>query len=270
MKRAGKILSAVSTALLVLAMVLALLVAVQVRQNGFVSLGGRSLFRVVTGSMEPTISTGALLICRETPAEDIRVGDIICYRSTDGDTAGWVITHRVVRILESGGDIYFETRGDANAVSDGGFVSAEALVGRVAWYSAPDSSYAKAVSALSSKTGFLALILLPCLIVAGVLLSRSVRSLRQELNALLRLEQKEATQSECYRTWGITEEEYAQMRQRIYRELLAEKDAIMEAVRRQLAEEENQGETHEHQVFQPNTGSEKDREQPEKTAEKTG
>ena len=68
----------------------------------------------------------------------------------------------------------------------------------------------------------------------------------------------------------ITEEEYAQMRQRIYRELLAEKDAIMEAVRRQLAEEENQGETHEHQVFQPNTGSEKDREQPEKTAEKTG
>ena len=82
MKRAGKILSAVSTALLVLAMVLALLVAVQVRQNGFVSLGGRSLFRVVTGSMEPTISTGALLICRETPAEDIRVGDIICYRTT--------------------------------------------------------------------------------------------------------------------------------------------------------------------------------------------
>ena len=51
MKRAGKILSAVSTALLVLAMVLALLVAVQVRQNGFVSLGGRSLFRVVTGSI---------------------------------------------------------------------------------------------------------------------------------------------------------------------------------------------------------------------------
>lgn len=270
MKRAGKILSAASTALLVLALVLALLVAVQVRQNGFVSMGGRSLFRVVTGSMEPTISAGALLICRETPAEDIRVGDIICYRSTDGATAGWIITHRVVRILESGGSIYFETRGDANAVSDGGFVSAETLVGRVAWYSAPDSFYAKAVSALSSKIGFLALILLPCLIVAGVLLGRSVKSLRQELNTLLRLEQKEAIQSECYRTWGITEEEYTQMRQRIYWELLAEKDAIMEAVRRQLAEEENQGETHEDQVFQLNTGAEKGWEQPEKTAEKTG
>ena len=34
----------------------------KVLTRGYVTLGGYSLFRVVSGSMEPTISTGALLI----------------------------------------------------------------------------------------------------------------------------------------------------------------------------------------------------------------
>ena len=42
---------------------------IMVRVNGYVSLFGKSLFRVVSGSMEPTIMTGALLLADELWAE---------------------------------------------------------------------------------------------------------------------------------------------------------------------------------------------------------
>ena len=54
--------SALCTAVLVLSLVLCASVLAQVLTRGYVTLGGYSLFRVVSGSMEPTISTGALLI----------------------------------------------------------------------------------------------------------------------------------------------------------------------------------------------------------------
>ena len=43
------------TLMLILAVLLCLYVVVQVMSNGYVNIGGYMMFRVVTGSMEPTI-----------------------------------------------------------------------------------------------------------------------------------------------------------------------------------------------------------------------
>ena len=52
----------VSAVILVLAVVLAMVVCIQVLTRGYVTIAGNSLFRVVTGSMEPTMPVGSILI----------------------------------------------------------------------------------------------------------------------------------------------------------------------------------------------------------------
>ncbi|WP_084345413.1 signal peptidase I [Rhodococcus sp. 1163] len=68
-----------------------------------------------SGSMSPTIETGALGFAHSVPAADIRLGDVI---SVDGE-GGTRITHRVVGIDASSGDAAeVRLRGDANQQAD--------------------------------------------------------------------------------------------------------------------------------------------------------
>ena len=69
------------TVLLILAVLLCLYVVIQVLSNGYVSFGGFMMFRVVTGSMEPTIPVGALLVTRQVDIKTIQLDDIICFRT---------------------------------------------------------------------------------------------------------------------------------------------------------------------------------------------
>ena len=71
--------------------------------QGYVQFFGNSLFRVVTGSMEPTISTGALMITREVDINTIALNDIVCFRTQEAAIWGKIVTHRVVEILEAAG-----------------------------------------------------------------------------------------------------------------------------------------------------------------------
>lgn len=70
---------------------------------------------VETGSMTPTYPVHTLLFVHNTPASDIRVGDVITF-----DPPGRVprTTHRVVRRTLHEGRWYFETKGDGNPVAD--------------------------------------------------------------------------------------------------------------------------------------------------------
>ena len=61
--------------------------------------------------MEPAITClDAVWVESEFAPEDIRVGDVISYR-TEGDSPGYM--HRVVERKEEGGTHYFLTKGDA-------------------------------------------------------------------------------------------------------------------------------------------------------------
>ena len=63
---------------------------------------------VLSGSMEPALSVGDLLILKE--AEDYRAGDVVVYQS-----GSMPVVHRIVDIADG----MVTTRGDANNVSDG-------------------------------------------------------------------------------------------------------------------------------------------------------
>lgn len=185
----------VSTAILAIAASICLIAAVQVSTRGYVKVGGFSMFRVITGSMEPTISTGAILVNKETDIEDIEVDDIICYRTKVAEIYGSIVTHRVVAVQkDEDGKIHLETRGDANFTSDPFYVGEEDLVGKVTWYSGKDSIWNDILSFISGKIGFLLCIVFPVLMVSGLILQSAVKNLQKDL-ALVREElekQKEA------------------------------------------------------------------------------
>ena len=113
-------ISILVTILLILAVALCVYTAVQVLSQGYVNLGGFMMFRVVTGSMEPTIPVGALLLTREVDIESIQMHDIICFRTQVAEIWGKIVTHRVVGIemSEWNGPLLI-TKGDANLTADG-------------------------------------------------------------------------------------------------------------------------------------------------------
>lgn len=89
--------------------ILAILVAI-----GSIAFGLRPLvFR--SGSMAPTIKTGALAISHQVGGDDLRVGQIVSVPTDAGDR----VTHRIVKVEhEPGGVALLTLRGDANAVDD--------------------------------------------------------------------------------------------------------------------------------------------------------
>ena len=218
-----RLISALVTVALVLSVLLCLYVAIQVLSNGYVNLGGYMMFRVVTGSMEPTIPTGALLISHQNDIASIRVGDIVCFQTQETAIWGSVITHRVVEVLTGAdGGVLLRTQGDANLVADGYFVNEGNLIGKVIWHTGDGSVIATIFSVFTNKVGFLGCVVIPCLLLAGLILKECVGNIHHELqNAVDELESDEDDLQNdplC----GMTQEEYEQMYERIRTELIEE------------------------------------------------
>jgi signal peptidase len=82
---------------------------------------------VLSGSMEPVIPTGSILVSRTVASDSINVGDIITFSGSGRDR---FITHRVTAIDQTNG-LVFTTKGDANNAKDPFTVPAENVVGKV-------------------------------------------------------------------------------------------------------------------------------------------
>ena len=229
------------TVLLVLAVALCLYSAVQVLSNGYVNLGGFMMFRVVTGSMEPTIPVGGLLLTRQVEIENIQINDIICFRTQVSEIWGKIVTHRVVGIEQTQfGTLLLETKGDANFVADGYYVDQTNLVGKVVWHTKNGSVLAGVLALFTSKIGFLGCIVFPCLLLAALILKDSVISIRRDLWTLM-----EETQRQKKEVWeddplcGMTQQEYDEMYERIRAELMEELMHIVEIPKEQQISSEN-------------------------------
>ena len=231
-------ISLLVTVLLILSVVLCLFVTLQVVSDGYVNIGGFMMFRVVTGSMEPTMHVGTMMITRETPISQIRENDIVCFRSQDTQIWGRIVTHRVVDVVPLGdGQVLLETKGDANPVSDGYLVSRDNLVGKVIWYTGDDSVLATIFSFMTNEMGFLACIVFPGLLLLGFILKDCVKNIRAELDqVMLEMEQQQAEPEYDWRNdplCGMTQEEYDEMYQRIRAELMEELMQIAEELKKQ-------------------------------------
>lgn len=87
---------------------------------------GYGVYVVTSGSMEPTIPMGSLIVAQAVRPENIQPGDVITYALPDR-----VVTHRVESIADRDGHVAFVTRGDANAAADPWLAAPDGDVGDV-------------------------------------------------------------------------------------------------------------------------------------------
>ena len=85
---------------------------------------------VMSGSMEPSLRPGDLLVVEGYRSRGPDVGDVVVYRSR---RYGRVVVHRVVGVDESGGKNILLTKGDAVKLADGEPVEIGDVLGSVRW-----------------------------------------------------------------------------------------------------------------------------------------
>ena len=181
----GKVISIVATVLLVLATALCFTVIHQTRDKGYVSLGGHSFFKVVTGSMSPEIEVGELIRTEKVRIEQIEIGDIVSFISVSPRTKGLIITHRVIDI-ETGddGEIMLVTKGDANLPVDTEPVTESNYIGMVVWSSGGRNLMEAIHSFLTNKSAFLICVVAPCLLIFGFVFKDNVSKIKRDLELL--------------------------------------------------------------------------------------
>ena len=80
-------------------------------------LADHKLVYIESGSMEPAIRTGSIIVIRKAKYEDVENGDIITFETPAG-----YVTHRLVgedaEAYKSGARAFLITKGDANNIED--------------------------------------------------------------------------------------------------------------------------------------------------------
>jgi len=132
-----------------------------------VSLAGDTLYEpVYTGSMEPAIPVGSVVVIKPVNPETLKIGDIICFQLSEPTS----ITHRIINITDEG----FVTKGDANEDPDQWIVKKENVIGKVI-LTIPFIGYIGYF--VRTPIGFILLIILP----ASLIIILEIRNIIKEL-----------------------------------------------------------------------------------------
>jgi signal peptidase len=99
----------------VILMIALLLIANRIISVSFVNIP-TTVGVISSGSMEPVLHRGDIILWHPADPDTVRVGDVIVYQSYADPTK--TVTHRVVDIDHKEGNTYFTTKGDANDWTD--------------------------------------------------------------------------------------------------------------------------------------------------------
>jgi signal peptidase len=138
-------------------------------------LFGYRSFTVLSGSMQPLLDVGDVVVTKPVMARDVRVGDVITFPDEEREE---LVTHRVRSIHLVGERASIETRGDANDASERWSVASDGSVGRVA-YHLPLVGYALVWT--HGRWARILLIVIPALLLAAIELRRIWRPREPEV-----------------------------------------------------------------------------------------
>ena len=87
---------------------------------------------IITQSMVPTIKINDAVIVKRSTRDELDIGDVITFQSTDDRYAGLTITHRIVGMQSlSNGNLVYRTKGDNNKIEDSSVVLEDNIYGKV-------------------------------------------------------------------------------------------------------------------------------------------
>lgn len=135
--------------------------------------GNFKIMTVLSGSMEPTIKTGSIVVIK--PAKEYKIGDIITFGPYSKKKPP--ITHRIYDIEVVEGKVFYITKGDANNAPDSRKVPKDEVLGKVL-LDVPYLGYA--VEAAKKPWGFMTIIIVP----AVVIIYEEIRKIVKEVKKL--------------------------------------------------------------------------------------
>jgi signal peptidase len=135
--------------------------------------GSTQVLIVLSGSMDPVMRPGDMVVVESISPDELNVGDVIAY-SDPGGKPDVLITHRIISV-EDGDERVFHTKGDANEDQDSYTVPASNLVGKMVFV-IPYAGYLPA--ATKNPLVLLVMIVFPAL----VLILDEVRKIIQYSN----------------------------------------------------------------------------------------
>lgn len=165
---------------LILAVGMASLLAFSARRSrdAIPTVMNHKVLAVISGSMEPSIRTGDVIIVQPLadPAEQVQDGDIITFRTRE--KADMLITHRVIGTVKVNGQpTAFVTRGDANDAEDLSTVLPAQVVGRYQWR-VPYFGYISAF--IRTPAGIALFVILPGIILIGLEFRKLWQAMKDE------------------------------------------------------------------------------------------
>lgn len=140
------------------------------------------LYVVQSGSMEPELSVGSLIVVQSQ--DEYSEGDVITFNMDDSQST---TTHRIVDIEEEQGAMHYIMKGDANEEPDSTFVFKEDIMGEVIFL-VPYIGYP--VSFAKTEIGFIFLIVIP----ATLIIYSELVSIRKEAKKMMERRKKKKTQ----------------------------------------------------------------------------
>ncbi len=125
------------------------------------SLMGYRTFTVVSESMAPVYTIGDVLYVKEVEGSELEVGDDITYLGISGSFKDMIITHRIVKLDDSSGDLEITTKGVANLLEDEP-ISSSQVYGKVVGKSVIIGFITKI---LRNQYGFFFLVFIPLVLI---------------------------------------------------------------------------------------------------------
>ena len=165
-----------------------ILYQVFVQKDDKIGLFGYNISIVMTGSMQPSINIGDILIEKRVSSNEIAVGDVISFNVEKSKSK---MTRRVTQIIHENETVKFKTKGESNNVEDPDLVNVDMIEGKVIKHVA---GFGVLISYVFSKTG-LALLAFLIVILYFIISNKKTRMImREEARKLYnfpRYEQKE-------------------------------------------------------------------------------
>ena len=148
-----------------------------------------SAYTIVSPSMVPTINVlDVVVTMRVNSPEDLEKGDIITFNSTDYRYSGVLVTHRIVDIEKTtSGEYLYTTKGDNNNTQDSSRISFYEIYGRVL-FRIPKIGYIQYY--LSSILGWVAIIIVPAVMIIGYDIYKLVKTLRSKEDNIKKIDNK--------------------------------------------------------------------------------
>lgn len=165
----NKILKIISWIVLILLLILAgfliyyVIMAKEAEKKGADYKPPMALYTIISPSMVPNINVYDVVFnVKVDDPNELEVGDIITFVSSDSYMKGMIITHRIVDKYVTNEGVQFKTKGDANVEADSSLVLEENVIGKVL-FKIPQLGRVQFF--LSSKSGWFIAILIPALAV---------------------------------------------------------------------------------------------------------